>query len=89
MYTKHATERMQQRGLTPYLIELVLDYGDCRPDHRGAEIYYLSKKSKKRLRESLTKEQWIKLDHGLDAFVVMREGHVVTCGHRFHRVWRH
>ena len=52
MYTTHAKVRMQQRGIQPHIIELLLDYGERVPARLGGEIFYFGKRGRQRVRRS-------------------------------------
>jgi len=80
MFTSHAIQRMQQRGVTGAMIDLVLDYGSV-DYHRGAEVI------------SITKHDWEKicrdrpcplqmLDKLRNCYLVFADGYIVTVGHR-------
>jgi len=45
MYTKHAEKRVQQRGISHEVCELLLSYGDEKFDGHGGIIQYFSEKS--------------------------------------------
>jgi hypothetical protein len=83
MYTKHAKSRMQQRGLSPFIVDLLVLYGDEEHDGRGGVRYYFTKKSSKRLRQDLGNPVYKKIKHFLDAYAAECDGHIVTVG------WRH
>ncbi len=89
MYTKHAEVRSQQRAIPKNVIDLLVEYGDCKHDGHGCEIYFFNKYSKKEIEDNLGKNKLSNLDHCLDAYVVLREGWVITCGHRTQRIKRH
>ena len=50
MYATHARVRMQQRGIQPHVVELLLDYGERVPAHRDAEIFYFGNRGRSRVR---------------------------------------
>ena len=83
MYTKHAKTRMQQRGLSPFIIDLLVLYGDEEHDGRGGVRYSLNKKGRKRMRKDLGNSVYKKIKHLLDAYAVECDGQIVTVG------WRH
>jgi hypothetical protein len=85
MYTKHAEVRMQQRGISRDVVELLLRYGNCRENNCGGEIYSFSKKARKRVARKLERKALSRLDHCWDAYAVLCEGQIVTCGHRTQR----
>lgn len=45
MYTKHAEKRVNQRGISYEICDLLLSYGDEKFDGRGGVIQYFSEKS--------------------------------------------
>ena len=44
MYSRHAQQRMQQRGISSQAVEWLLDFGHA-DYHRGREIFFWSRKS--------------------------------------------
>lgn len=88
--TKHANDRMQQRGIPPLIIEWLTSYGASRHDHRGAEILYFDKHSRKALAKAVGEEVVSRLAGLLDTYAVVADGGaVITAGHRYKRVVRH
>lgn len=86
MLTHHAQARMQQRSISLSAVDILMDYGEHRR-HRGAEIYYLSKRCRARLAKDLDKPAFMKLEKALDAYLVVADdGAVITAGHRHHRL---
>ncbi|SNX29558.1 hypothetical protein SAMN06295945_1938 [Polynucleobacter meluiroseus] len=49
MYTKHAQKRISQRGIQPFVCEMLLAYGEKRFDGHGGLIRYFSERSISRL----------------------------------------
>ena len=47
--SQHAQARMQQRGITPGLLQLLAAYGDKAHDHHGGQLRYFSKAARRRL----------------------------------------
>ena len=88
--TKHAAVRIQQRGIPPLIMEWLNCYGTSRHDHRGAEILYFDKQSRKALAKAVGEEVVSRLGGLLDTYAVVAvDGSVVTAGHRFKRLARH
>ena len=84
--TKHARQRIHQRGLSTEAVDAILAYG-TRRRHRGADIYYLDKKSRRRLAGAFGRERYSKLERALDSYVVVSDdGAIVTAAHRLHRL---
>ncbi len=82
--TRHAEVRMQQRGIPPLVVDLLLRFG--RTEHRGgAEIRFFDKKGRKQV-ESYTGclmrgEQWLNT-----YLVIGEEGQAITVAHRYQRI---
>ena len=85
--TPHARTRMQQRGIRPEVVEVLLAFGRGRYLHQGGrEVVFFDKKAKARLgranpdaareAEKLTRTYAI----------VGSNGVVITVGHRYRRV---
>ena len=85
--TQPAAIRQQQRGIPPLIMEWLSQYGACRHDHRGAEILYFDKQSRKALARDVGEEIVSRLSALLDTYAVVSDaGTVITVGHRFKRV---
>ncbi len=88
--TKHADARMQQRGIPPLIMDWLTRYGASRHDHRGAEILYFDKHSRKILAKAVGAEVVRRLAGLLDTYAVVADGSlVITAGHRYKRVGEH
>ena len=87
--SRHAAVRSQQRGIPPYAIEALLDFGTEHHDHHGAVVLMLDRAATRRLARSRTM-RGSDLDtlRGLYA-VVTGNGRVRTVGHRTRRLQRH
>lgn len=80
--TEHARTRMQQRGITPAALELLLDFGRETHDHRGCRIVRFDKRSRHRALRMLGPERYRKLERYFNAYAVVAEDDaVVTVGH--------
>lgn len=87
--THHASIRAQQRGIPPYAIEALLDYGTEHHDHHGAVILLLDHGAARKLaRANHLRGADIDALRGLYA-VVSTDGAVRTVGHRTRRLQRH
>ena len=51
--TTHARVRMQQRGIPPVAVEVLLEYGREAHDHRGCRIVRFDKRSRRRAARAL------------------------------------
>ncbi len=81
--TEHARTRMQQRGIPPAALELLLDFGRETHDHRGCRIVRFDKRSRRLALLELGRERYRALERYLDAYAVVAEDDaVVTVGYR-------
>ncbi len=88
--SSHAQTRMQQRGVTPGLLELLDAYGTTEYDHRGGEVRYFNKAARRRLQQAEGKAVYRAVETKLNVYaVVARDGCLVTVGRRDHRINRH
>ena len=83
MYRKHARDRMKNRVISPFVVDLLLLYGDEEYDGRGGIRYFFTKRSRKHVRRDLGGQIYKHLKHCLDAYAVECDGQIVTVG------WRH
>lgn len=84
--TNHARQRIQQRGISTEAVNAILAYG-TRRRHRGTDIYFLDKKSRRRLAGAFGRERYSKLERALDSYVLVSDdGAIVTAAHRLHRL---
>jgi hypothetical protein len=47
-FTAHAQTRLEQRGISSFAVDCVLEFGDVEYN-RGCEVYRMSRKAEKRL----------------------------------------
>lgn len=86
----HAQTRMQQRGVTPVLLELLDAYGATEYDHRGAAMRYFNKAARRRLQHAEGKDVYRAVEAKLNVYaIVARDGCLITVGRRDHRINRH
>lgn len=86
--TTHAAVRCQQRGVSPFVIDLLLRFGRREHDHRGAEIVFFDRRAKKEV-ESYTGGSIGKLSEQMDSYAVVSDGCVLTVGVRYKKINRH
>ena len=80
--TAHARARMQQRGISPVVLDVLLAYGREAHDHRGCRIVRFDKRSRRRAARALG-DTYRRLERWLDAYAVIGpDDAVVTVGHR-------
>lgn len=89
MITPHAQARMQQRGLPPGIVDLLLAYGSVTHDHHGAEILHFDKPALRRLEHDWGRTFVRRIDGLRRVYAVLQGGRVITTGHRHRRIHRH
>lgn len=87
--SRHATTRLQQRGLPRAVVEWLQLFGAEEHDKHGAVIRYFDKSGRRRLEQALGRAVVRRMGDFLDAYLVEHDGCVVTIGHRTQRVRRH
>ena len=87
-FTEHARARMQQRGISPAAIEILMSYGRSSHDHRGCEVVFFDKPARKRLaRQNPAAAR--EAERFCRTYAVLgSDGAVVTVGHRYRRINR-
>ena len=81
--TSHARVRMQQRGISPAALDVLLEYGREAHDHRGCLIVRFDKRSRRRAARALGHELFRRVERHLGAYAVIGpDDAVVTVGHR-------
>lgn len=83
--THHADIRCQQRSIPPFVVQLVLDYG-CRRHQRDAELVFLDKSGRKKLKRELGPKILARIEDQLDIYIVEKEGLILTVGHRLKKI---
>ncbi|WP_198368467.1 hypothetical protein [Roseomonas rosulenta] len=86
--TRHATARSQGRAIPPFVVSLLLDHGsDLR--HDGAEVRFVDKAARRRIRRELGDRIHAAIEPYLDAYVVCSDdGRIITTGWRVQRLKR-
>lgn len=85
--SKHASDRSQQRGIPPLIMEWLFEFG-MEEHHRGRQIVYFDKRSRRSLRRAVGRQVITKLDKYMNCYLVVDDGMVITVGHRFARIPR-
>lgn len=86
--TKHASTRMQQRGIPPLVVELIMTFGASEPAGDGTQKFFLDKRARRRVK-SFAGTLASAIEPMLDAYVrVSNQGHVITTAHRTDRIHR-
>ena len=85
--TTHAKIRMQQRGIPASALDVLLDFGRERYDHRGCTVVLIDKRARRRIERVLGHVAYRAMEPHLDAYAVVGgDGEVRTVGHRFRRM---
>lgn len=90
MNSKHASVRAQQRGVPPFIIELLDRYGQCQYDGQGAVIQYFNKQSLRDMERDLGRKPVSRLAEWHNAYKVLstNDGCTITVGRRHRRIRR-
>lgn len=88
-FTHHAEARLNQRGVPPFVVELLDRFGAVRRSH-GKEKVYFDNRSKKALRKFFGGARGMRMiEPFLDVYAVLSEdGAVITVGHLQKRIGR-
>jgi hypothetical protein len=86
--SRHATVRMQQRGLPPLVLQWLEDYGAEQYDGHGGIVRFFDKRSRRTLERAVGREPVRRMHEWLDAYsVVAHDGSTITVGRRYRRIW--
>lgn len=89
MHTRHADIRAQQRGIPPFVDNLLDQYGQEVHDGNGGTILYLDKLSIRNMERDMGRRVVARLSEWLKAYKVQTsDGKTITIGHRYQRIWR-
>ena len=89
MISKHALNRLQQRGIPLVILDLLIKFGKIQYDKKGAQIYFLDREARMFVREHLNKTKQSQIDHCLNTYLVKGvNGVVFTVGHLNKRINR-
>ena len=86
--SQHARVRMQQRGIPPRAVELLLEHGAVQHDHQGGRVLYFDKARQRKLRQVLEPQAVAGMERFFNAYAVMSRGEVLTVGWRYRRIRR-
>jgi hypothetical protein len=79
---------MQQRAIPPMAVEMFERFGSSMR-HQGADVLYFDKAARKRIGRAFGGARGCRgLDYWLDAYVVSKNGMVITVAHRTRRFKR-
>jgi hypothetical protein len=81
--TAHAAVRMQQRGIPPWFLKLLVQHGKTTHDGHGAVLKSVSKATRQRLQGVLSRAEYAQAERYFDVYaVVTPDDAVVTAAHR-------
>ena len=84
--TNHAAVRLQQRGIPPWFMQLLLEHGDSEHDGHGAVIKSVTKATRQRLARVLDRKQYALAERWFGVYAVLSSDRaVVTAAHRTQR----
>lgn len=83
MFTRHAHTRIQQRGIHPGIVELIVDFGEETHLNGGVTLHSLGKRGMRRLRREYG--DCLRISEFKDVRVVCKDGRALTVEHGFRR----
>ena len=86
--SSHAALRLQQRGISRTLLDLLTEHGEAV---RGgnAVIYYFNDKRRARVKHHVGDEVYKAVADRLNIYaVVSNDGEIITVGHHYRRMYR-
>jgi len=78
----HAQKRQQQRSIPSAVIDCLLDFGDVRPAGTGAESYYFTKRSWRKVSAYFGPGAKA-FETYRNAYAIVSGGNVVTAAYRY------
>lgn len=85
--TRHARMRLQQRGIPPWFLGLLVAHGRSRHDGHGAVVKTVDRASRRRLQQVLSGSDYRAAEAYFDVYAVIAldDQAVVTAAHRTRR----
>jgi hypothetical protein len=86
----HAATRAKQRGIPPFVVTLLDDYGHREFDGHGGVVIFFDKTSRRHMERAMGREPVRVLNQWLDAYMVVgsRDDGAITIGRRHKRIRR-
>lgn len=82
--TQHARTRMQQRGISKAVLQLLRTYGRTVPARSEGALVYFDKKARELIRRETSRCEYARLEPKLKAYCVEApDGRVLTVGYRY------
>ena len=85
--SRHAEQRMRQRGIPLVAIETIVRFGTARYS-AGAKSYAMNQRGRDRARLVMGEDQFSLVADRLNCYVVVKDSMVITIGHRLRRFKR-
>ena len=89
MFTKtfHSKKRIKERGVSPFVISLLMKYGDLKYTGGGGIIRFFNKKSKKKMVSDLGRKIFSQISRYLNFYLICSKSNVlITVGRRYKRI---
>jgi hypothetical protein len=89
--TRHARVRLQQRGIPAWFLKLLVEHGRAHHDGHGAVIRTVDRAMRNRLRETLTRSDFVAAERWLGVYAVVAtdDQAIVTAAYRTRRQHLH
>ena len=85
-FTKHASVRLQQRCIPPFVVDLLMDFGTVERAGDGATSHYFDKKSRSRIK-AYTGQLSCALQDYLDYYAIVgSDGVIITVARRLKKI---
>jgi hypothetical protein len=82
--TKHAQTRMQQRGITETVLDLLYTYGRHVERGSAGAIVHFDKRAREIIRKSTPRKEYARIEQKLNAYIVeSSDGSIVAVGYRY------
>ena len=81
--TKHARDRLQQRAISPLIIDWLCKYGCRLEGYNGTTICFFDKESRRSLSSEVGHVVIRRLSDLMDSYLVLSGDSIVTVGHRY------
>ncbi len=83
--TKHASKRIQQRGIPLEIVQLVEEFGQ-RVCQSGGEQIYLDQGARSNIYKEVGRKKYAQIEKHLNTYLIVCNGVVVTVGHICKRI---
>ena len=80
--TTHASIRLQQRGIPPWFLSLLVQHGKTMHDGHGAVLKTVNKVTRRRLQGVLSRKEYAEAERWFDVYAVVVEDEVVVTAAR-------